>query len=147
VTPRTPAEDRIRLQRVRGALVNVAVASATKPSLVTLSGEMPVSEAIAKISEQTGNKLVDYRQRFNQEGANPKIKVALEKVPFWQALDTVLDAASLTIYNYDEEKGALAYTSRGDNAAWGGPAMAGCFGWSRRRSRRRATSRLRRCTR
>ena len=117
VTPRTPAEDRIRLQRVRGALVNAAVASATKPSLVTLSGEMPVSEAIAKISEQTGNKLVDYRERFNQEGANPKIKVALEKVPFWQALDTVLDAASLTIYNYDEEKGALAYTSRGDNAA------------------------------
>ncbi|HMC11710.1 MAG TPA: hypothetical protein VKH44_10485, partial [Pirellulaceae bacterium] len=117
VTPRTPAEDKIRLQRVRSALVNAAVAAATKPSMVTLNGEMPVSEAIAKISEQTGNKLVDYRERFNQEGANPKIKVALDKVPFWQALDTVLDAANLTIYNFDEEKGALAFTSRGDNAA------------------------------
>jgi hypothetical protein len=40
----------------------------------------------------------------------------LEKVPFWQALDTVLDAAGLTIYNYDEEKSALAFTSRGDGA-------------------------------
>lgn len=117
VTPRTPAEDKIRLQRVRSALLNAAVAAATKPSMVTLNGEMPASEAIAKISEQTGNKLVDYRERFNQEGANPKIKVALDKVPFWQALDTVLDAANLTIYNFDEEKGALAFTSRGDNAA------------------------------
>src|SRR4029077_17659127 len=41
----------------------------------------------------------------------------LDNVTFWQALDTVLDAANLTIYNYDEEKGALAYTSKGDNAS------------------------------
>jgi hypothetical protein len=116
VTPRTPAEDKIRLQRVRSALVNAAIAAATKPSLVTLAGEMPFSEAIAKIAEQTGNKLVDYRERFNQGGADPKINVSLEKAPFWQALDTVLDAAGLTIYNYDEEQGALAFTSRGDNA-------------------------------
>jgi hypothetical protein len=116
VTPRTPAEDKIRLQRVRSALVNAAIAAATKPSIVTLAGEMPFSEAIAKIAEQTGNKLVDYRERFNQGGADPKIKVSLEKEPFWKALDTVLDAAGLTIYNYDEEQAALAFTSRGDNA-------------------------------
>jgi len=116
VTARTPAEDKIRLKRVRDALVKAEIEAATRPAMVTLSGEMPVSEAIAKIAEQTGNKLVDYRERFNQEGSDPKIKVSLDKVPFWQALDTVLDAAKLTIYNYDEEKGALAFTSRGDNA-------------------------------
>jgi len=117
VTSRTPAEDKIRLQRVRAALVKAEVESAMRPSVVTLTGEMPASEAIAKITQQTGNKLVDYRERFNQEGADPKITLALDKVPFWQALDTVLDAAKLTVYNYDEEKGALAFTSRGDNAA------------------------------
>ena len=116
VTPRTPAEDKIRLQRVRTTLENAALAAATKPSVVTLSGEMLFSEAVAKISEQTGNKLVDYRERFNQEGSDPKVKVELENAPFWKALDTVLDAAGMTIYNYDEEKGALAFTSRGDNA-------------------------------
>ena len=116
VTARTPAEDKIRLKRVRDALVKAEIEAATRPAMVTLAGEMPVSEAIAKIAEQTGNKLVDYRERFNQEGSDPKIKLALDKVPFWQALDTVLDAAKLTIYNYDEEKGALAFTSRGDNA-------------------------------
>jgi hypothetical protein len=113
---RTPAEVLNRLKRVRDALVKAEVEAATRPSVVTLSGEMPVSEAIAQITKQTGNKLVDYRERFNQEGADPMIKVSLEKVSFWEALDTVLDAANLTIYNFDEEKGALAYTSRGEGA-------------------------------
>src|SRR4051794_9192229 len=116
VTPRTAAEDKLRLQRVRNALEGTAIAAATKASSVTLSGEMLFSEAIAKISEQTGNKLFDYRERFNQEQADPRVTVSLDKVPFWKALDTVLDAAGMTIYNYDEEKGSLAFTSRGDNA-------------------------------
>jgi hypothetical protein len=116
-TARTPAEEKIRLSRIRSTLEKAAAEVVTKPALVTLSGEMKVSEAIAKISAQTGNKLIDYRERFSQEAADPTIKVALDNVPFWQAFDTVLDAANLTTYNYDEEKGALAYTSRGDNAA------------------------------
>jgi hypothetical protein len=113
----TPAEVKNRLNRVRGALVKAEVEAAMRPALVTLSGQMPASAALAAIAEQTGNKLVDYRARFNQQGADPQITVAFDKVPFWQALDTVLDAAQLTIYNYDEEKGALAYTSRGADAA------------------------------
>jgi hypothetical protein len=117
VTSRTPAEVKNRLARVRNTLIKAEVEAASKPALVTLAGEMPASEALAAIAKQTGNKLVDYRERFNQEGADPKIKVALDKAPFWQALDTVLDAANLTIYNYDEEQGALAYTSRGADAA------------------------------
>lgn len=116
LTPRTPAEVRNRLTRVRNALQKAEIEAATKPALVSLSGEMLFSEAVAQMTAQTGNKLVDYRERFNQEGSDPKIKVELDKVPFWQALDTVLDAASLTIYNFDEEQGALAYTSKGENA-------------------------------
>jgi hypothetical protein len=112
VNARTPAEEKNRLNRIRGALAKAEIEAATRPSFVTLDGEMPFSEAIKKISEQTGNKLIDYRERFNQEGADPKIKVSLTKAPFWEALDTVLDAAGLTLYNYDEERGALAFTSR-----------------------------------
>lgn len=117
INARTPAEIRIRLGRIRTALSKVEIEAATKPSQVTLTGEMPVSKAFAEITRQTGNKLVDYRERFNQEIADPTIKVELDKVPFWQALDTVLDAAKLTLYNFDEEQGALAYTSRGGDAA------------------------------
>jgi hypothetical protein len=42
--------------------------------------------------------------------------LALDKVPFWQALDTVLDAANLQLYNYDVETGALAYVARGEGS-------------------------------
>lgn len=116
INARTPAEIRIRLGRIRTALSKVEVEAATKPSQVTLQGEMPVSKALAEIARQTGNKLVDYRERFNQEQSDPTIKVELEKVPFWQALDTVLDAARLTLYNFDEEQSALAYTTKGGDA-------------------------------
>jgi hypothetical protein len=119
ITGRTPAEFRIRLARIRNALTKIEIEAATRPSQVTLSGEMPVTKAFAEITRQTGNKLVDYRGRFNQELSDPRIKVELDKVPFWQALDTVLDAAKLALYNFDEEQGALAYTAQGD----GGPRL------------------------
>ena len=116
VNARTPAEMKNRLGRVRAALMKVAVASTTKTALVSLSGEMPVSKAIAELVKQSGNPLVDYRERFNQEARDPMIKVELKDVPFWQAFDTVLDAAGLSVYEFDEEKGALAYVARGDGA-------------------------------
>jgi hypothetical protein len=111
-----PAEMKNRLGRVRAALMKVAVASTTKTALVSLSGEMPVSKAIAELVKQSGNPLVDYREKFNQEARDPMIKVELKDVPFWQAFDTVLDAAGLSVYEFDEEKGALAYVARGDGA-------------------------------
>ena len=121
VNNRTPAEVRNRLARVRAALLKIAVEAATKPATVTLEGEMLASEAFKKISEQTGNKFVDYRARFNQDEddpklSDPKIKVSLNKVAFWQAVDTVLDAAEFSLYDYDDESEALAYTARQDGA-------------------------------
>lgn len=113
---RTPAEVKNRLKRVYTALLNKAVEASTRPALVTLSGEMTLSEAMAAIEKQTGNKILDKRVDFNQEAPDPKIKLALDKVPFWQALDTVLDAASLQLYNYDVESGSLAYIARGEGA-------------------------------
>src|SRR4029450_2125406 len=43
--PRTPAEVRIRLGRIRTALVKAEVEAATRATVVSLAGEMPVSEA------------------------------------------------------------------------------------------------------
>ena len=111
---RTPAEVKNRLRRVYSALLAAAVEASTKPAFVTLSGEMTLSEAMAAIEKQTGNKVVDKRPELMQEAPDPKVKLALDKVPFWQALDTVLDAASLQLYNYDVEGGALGYVARGE---------------------------------
>jgi hypothetical protein len=116
VTPRMPAEDQVRLKRVRKVLEDAVVAAATKPSTVTLTGKMLLSQAVAEITKQTGNKVIDYRERFNQDAFDSKILVDLKAVSFWEALDTVLDEAELTLYNYDEERSTLAFTSRGENA-------------------------------
>jgi len=112
VNARTPAEVRNRILRVRAALMQLAIEATTKPAQVNLSGEMKLSEALAKISQQTGNQFVDYRERFGQEPTDPTVKVEVVDKPFWEALDTVLDAAGMTIYNYDEDSSALAYTAR-----------------------------------
>jgi len=116
ISARTPAEMKNRLGRVRAALMKTAVAATAKAVFVSLSGEMPASKAIAELAKQSGNPLVDYREKFNQEARDPMIKVELKDVPFWQAFDTVLDAANLSVYEFDEEKGALAYVARGDGA-------------------------------
>jgi hypothetical protein len=67
VNNRTPAEVRNRLTRIRSALTKAAIEATTKSTPVTLSGEMPVSQAMAELAKQSGNELVDYRDRFNQE--------------------------------------------------------------------------------
>ncbi len=109
----TPAEVKNRLGRIRKALTDLAIAATTKPKFVTLSGEMLLSEALAEIQKQTGNRVVDSRE---EDKGDPKITLQLDKAPFWEALDTILDAAQLTLYNYESEEGALSYIARDENA-------------------------------
>lgn len=113
ITRTTPAEVKNRLGRVRKALMDLAIAATTKPKFVTLSGEMLLSEALAEIEKQTGNRVTDSRE---QDKSDPKITLKLDKAPFWEALDTILDAAQLTLYNYDSEQGELSYIARDENA-------------------------------
>lgn len=116
VSDRTPAEVKNRLTRVRAALLQSAVESTTKTSMITLQGSMLFSKAIAEIGKQSGNSFVDYREQFNQQQPDPTIEIDIQNKPFWEAVDTVLDKAGLTIYNYDEEASAIAYTARGEGA-------------------------------
>ena len=116
ITGRTPAEMSNRLRRVREALMKTTIEAAAKPVFITLSGEMPVSKALAELSKQSGNRFVDYRERRSQEARDPMIKVDLKDAPFWLALDTVLDAAELTLDAFDEDRGALAYVARPEGA-------------------------------
>ena len=127
VTAGTPANVKGSLTRVRQALANQSIEASTKATLVTLEGEMKLSEALAAITKQTGNRFEDYREKFNQLRLDPSVKLTLTKKPFWEALDTVLDESEVTLYNYDEEADALAFISRGggsprkERASYGGP--------------------------
>ena len=106
VEDKTSPEVRVRLTRIRQKLQEAMTEAAVKPSLITLKGDsMPLSKAIAALAEQSGNKIDDRREQFNQPAGDPAVKVDFEKTPFWQALDRVLDQAGLTLYPFAEGPG------------------------------------------
>jgi hypothetical protein len=111
-TPRTTAETKERLGRVRRQLENLVAEANAQPSLVTLEGEMKLSEAIAAITKQTGNKIFDYRSEFGQQETDPTVKVSFKETPFWEALDKLFDEARMTIYDYSGRERSLARVAR-----------------------------------
>jgi hypothetical protein len=111
ITPRTPAEVKERLGRVRKTLETTSAESIAQPSLVTLAGEMPLTEALQAMEQQTGNRVTGYERRSG------KVKVTFDKTPYWQALDEVLDQANLNINEFGGEASALVLTARPENQA------------------------------
>ncbi|MEX0818876.1 MAG: hypothetical protein WD070_04765 [Pirellulaceae bacterium] len=109
ITPRTPAEVKERLGRIRKTLETASAASIAEPSLVTLEGEMPLAEALQAMEQQTGNRVTGYERRGG------KVNVSFDKTPYWQALDEVLDQAGLNINEFGGETGALVLTARPEN--------------------------------
>jgi len=111
--PHPDAEIDTRLTRVRAALYRKAVEAAAQPTTVTLEvKDAPLSEVLAAIEKQTGNRVVDKRKEFGQRVDDPKITLTLHDAPFWKALDATLDQAEMTTYNYSGEAGAVAIIAR-----------------------------------
>lgn len=114
--PRASAEVEVRLERIRLALQRQEVAQAARASRVTLrADELPLSEVLSALSRQSGNTLRDFRAEFGQQAHDPKLTLHLEEVPFWRALDEVLDQAQLTVYPY-AGKNELTLINRGEEA-------------------------------
>jgi hypothetical protein len=94
------AEVKQRLTRVRRQLEVAFSKSAAKASLITLAdGEYRLSAVLAALTKQSGNPLVDGRAKGanGEPPADPQIRVGFDKTPFWQALDTTLDAAGVAL--------------------------------------------------
>lgn len=107
-------EVKLRLDHIREQLEKAGAQQTVEPTSVTLHGEMPLSQALAELEEQTGNKLVDLRPEFNEDTADPDVKLDFDKAPFWEVLDNVLDQAGLGLY-LSAEEGGLGLVSRPDN--------------------------------
>jgi hypothetical protein len=112
-SPRISAETRQRLTRIRSILQQVAANASVEPGLLTLRGDdLPLDEVLAAIEKQTGNRLVDFRERFGQQRREVRVDADFDKTPFWAALDSILDESQLTLYNFPGEKNVLAYVAR-----------------------------------
>ncbi|HEY4308270.1 MAG TPA: hypothetical protein VGN12_02360 [Pirellulales bacterium] len=109
------AEVKLRLARVRTQLETLRGEQEVKASELTLSGTaIPLSEVIAAIEKQTGNKLVDFRRDFGQQPDKKTFDLTFDKTPFWSAFDQILDQGGLTIYSYAGVPG-LALVNRSGN--------------------------------
>jgi type II secretory pathway component GspD/PulD (secretin) len=109
-TQQMPLAVRDRLARIRQQVEDRVAKAATGATYVTFSAKnMPLAEVISAIENQTGNPLIDKRER--PDAKDNGITIELKNEPFWPALDQILDQAKLGIYSYGG-KDALSIVSR-----------------------------------
>lgn len=121
IDDRFSAEARQRLRRVRLALEELQAEAEAQPRMIRLPATATAAEALAAISEQSGVPL-----KAPPLDAAP-LQLSGGPVPFWQALDLVLDAAQMDVNFYAGERGELTLVardadrpSRADAAAYAG---------------------------
>ncbi|MCP4191465.1 MAG: hypothetical protein GY768_12640 [Planctomycetaceae bacterium] len=114
-TDKTPAEVKQRLDRIRRTLELVSADQNRSPSRLTFQGTFPLAEILAGIEKQTGNRVVDYRDRFGQAQEGLQLELDIQDQPFWQALDEILDQAGLTIYSYVGQTRTIGVVAAGPN--------------------------------
>ena len=120
VTARTPGELKVRLQRIRQQLQQAQVETFFQASLVTLSGEFPVAEAIEKIAEQTGNAIrLDNRPALE----NVMVEVDAQRAEFWQVMSSIMLQASLRVSAFGTTENELVLTSDATPAVAPPPAF------------------------
>jgi hypothetical protein len=93
---------------VRKSLRDQQIQRDLAPKLVTLDGEFTVSKALEELQKQTGTTVEDRR-----EGTDAKIKLKLNKITFWQALDAIAKEADGVVSYYRGDM--LALERRPDN--------------------------------
>jgi hypothetical protein len=112
--PAGDAQKRDTIARIRQRLENELAQRSTQATTITLhAAGKPLSEVLAELTHQSGNKMEDLRRQMGQEPTDPKITVDFDKTPFWQALDKTLDQANLTVYHFHANNDELGIIARG----------------------------------
>lgn len=101
--PDLSAEQRQRLRRLVPSLWQARLALDVAGSRIAL-GTGTLKEILERIADQTGNPLVDLRADFNQEVTNPQLELGGEAELFWKAIDSLGDAAGLSLYAHAADR-------------------------------------------
>lgn len=108
-----PPAVRERIATIRGTLENRRARAATGGKSITMTAAgWKLSEVLAELAKQSGNQVVDAREDFGQEKADPTVTLIANKLSYWAALDQTLDQARLDVYGYGTEKGELQLIDR-----------------------------------
>lgn len=124
VTSQTSGEMKIRLERIRQALGSKPISTEQlEPSTVSLEGKMSVSEAIDRISQQTGNAI-----EFDGEGSGTQIELNCVDETFWTVVGKIIAQADLQLATYGTTNDALVLRARGQSPGYALPAFtSGAF--------------------
>jgi hypothetical protein len=94
-------EQKRRLAMVRTTLRGAEAQKNIQPRLCTIQDQaIPLSKALEALTKQTEIKVTDGRQNAADD---PKLKLALNKATFWEALDTIAREADLQVNLYQKE--------------------------------------------
>ncbi len=76
-------------------------------SLVSIEGTLSLEDALKALEDQSGNRVLDYRDRFGD--ASPlEVTLHAEKQPFWSVIDTILHKKALALYPFTGEPNTVA---------------------------------------
>lgn len=103
---RFSAEAQQRLRRVRHALEQRQAEAEAEPRIVHLDMVTSLDEALTAITDQAGVPFEIPR------GGDTPLQLSLGPLPFWQALDRVLDAAAMDVNFYSGDREELAIVAR-----------------------------------
>ena len=78
------------------------------------AGTVSLADALQTIAQATGNQIEGYEDLRDE-----RVTVDVRQVPFWEALDRVLDAVKLTVDPYSGHSGTLHVEPRPDGQANG----------------------------
>lgn len=113
---RKTIETRIARQLIEATKVTLEVTDA------------PLSELLAELEKQTGNRVIDYREQFGQEQAKSPVTLNLKEQPFWAAVDQLLDQTNLGLYGYaGEDALAIVKPDESEAVRFGRASYAGPF--------------------
>jgi hypothetical protein len=104
------AEQKQRLERIREALLLAQEDTSQDASIITIRGQgIRLSEAVKQLQQQSGNVITDLREQQGQDATNPGLDLEIDHKPFFEALDIVCKAASVTpnFYTGDGSIGLL----------------------------------------
>lgn len=121
------AEVRHRVSRVRSELQRERSVRVERASRVSLEVQgVPLAEVMAELERQTGNKAV-FGQGVQKQTERGPVDIALQDVPYWRAMDRILDLAALTTYHFSRDPAVILVpaaprqASRFGRACYSGP--------------------------
>ena len=114
VDANTSAEVSQRLNRIRFALERLAATATADASRLTLKGTYGFADVLKEIEKQTGNRVIDFRDRFGENQSDIELELDIDDKPFWEAFDSILDQAGLTVYTFVGQTRTLGVIGRGN---------------------------------